>query len=118
MNKRILIIDDDQALCLLYQTELKAAGYDVTSVHHVDDGLKSMAEVDYALVLLDIEMPEISGLEALRELREVAPDAKVILNSAYSEYKVDFTTWLADEYLIKSSDLQPLIETIDRLLAV
>jgi two-component system, response regulator, stage 0 sporulation protein F len=53
-------------------------------------------------------MPEMSGIEVLRQIKEKYPDLPVLLSSAYSEYKQDFGTWASEEYLVKSSDLEDL----------
>ena len=116
MNKRILVIDDDQPLRLLYRSELSDDGYEVLTAETAHEGIEKVCANDIALVVLDIEMPDQSGLDALQRIRRAAPGARVILNSAYSTYKADFQSWLADDYLVKSSDLQPLKDTIKRLL--
>jgi DNA-binding response OmpR family regulator len=70
------------------------------------------------LVILDIKMEDKDGLEVLDELRGKHKGLPVILNSAYSTYKNDFTSWLADAYLVKSPDLSELKEKVRELLTV
>jgi DNA-binding NarL/FixJ family response regulator len=61
-------------------------------------------------------MPGMDGLEALGKLLAEDPKVPVVLNSAYSSYKDNFLSWSADAYVVKSSDLTELKETIRRLL--
>jgi len=117
-ENRILIVDDDPGLRLLYERELESAGFAVSTAGSAEEALKAVAEESIDLILLDIEMPETSGLEALHALRESAPEIRVVLNSAYSVYKSDFQTWLADDFNVKSSDLEPLKAKIRKLLEI
>ena len=116
MNRQILVIDDDKPLRLLYRSELTGDGYDVITAGTAEEGLRLLNENAVDLILLDIEMPDQSGLEALQSIRKASPRVRVILNSAYSTYKVDFKSWLADDYIVKSSDLDPLKGRIKQLL--
>ena len=68
------------------------------------------------LVILDIKMPKISGLEVLEQIKEQYPEVLVILNSAYGSYKNEAVVEKAEGYVIKSSDLTELIQTIEKLL--
>jgi two-component SAPR family response regulator len=68
------------------------------------------------LITLDIKMPGIGGMEALRRIREVERNLPIILCSAYGDYKQDLTTWASDAYVVKSADLTELKSTIRRFL--
>jgi DNA-binding NarL/FixJ family response regulator len=61
-------------------------------------------------------MPEMSGIEVLRQIKEKYPNLPVLLSSAYSEYKQDFGTWASEEYLVKSSDLEDLKSAVRKHL--
>jgi len=69
------------------------------------------------LVVLDIRMPGMDGLDAMSRILERHPKLKVVLNSAYSSYKDNFMSWAADAYVVKSSDLSELRSTVKALLA-
>jgi len=116
VNLRILIVDDDDALRVLYEKELARAGYDVVTVDSAQAAVETASEQSFALVILDIEMPDLSGIDMLSQLRQIEPDTPVILNTAYSTYKQDFQSWLADAYVMKSSDLEPLKRKIKELI--
>jgi len=116
MDKRILIVDDDPGIRLLYEKELSQAGFTVTTVATGQEALEKAGENRFHLAILDIEIPDISGLEVLNRMRQINPEMSVILNSAYTVYKSDFQSWLADAYVVKSSDLKPLYNEINKLL--
>jgi two-component SAPR family response regulator len=68
------------------------------------------------LVVLDIVMPVMDGMEALGRMIGKYKDIPIILYSSYPHYREDFMSWAADAYLIKSSDLTDLKKTIKNLL--
>lgn len=113
MAKQVLVIDDDAALRLLYAKQLGSAGYHVDAVGDGAAGLQAAESKPYDVIVLDIEMPDMDGLQVLHGLRKLTPHSRIILNSAYDLYKHDFQSWLADDYLVKSSDIQPLIDKLN-----
>lgn len=116
MKPSLLIVDDDQNIRLLYKHKLQSEGYQIDLASSGSETFDKIKSSSYDLIILDIEMPGISGLELISRLREETPDTRIIINSAYSTYKADFRTWLADAYLVKSSDLEPLKNEIIRQL--
>ncbi|MEE8578209.1 MAG: response regulator [candidate division Zixibacteria bacterium] len=116
MNPSILVIDDDENHRLLYSRALSQAGYDVETASCADDALSWFRDRSFSLAVVDIEMPGLDGLELLGRLRKLSPSTALVINSAYSTYKADFKSWVADGYVVKSSDLGPLKEKIRELL--
>jgi two-component system, response regulator, stage 0 sporulation protein F len=116
--KKILVADDEMSIRLLYSEELKEEGYEVYLASNGREALEVVEKVPLDLVILDIKMPEMSGIEVLRQIKEKNPNMPVLLSSAYSEYKQDFGTWASEEYLVKSSDLEDLKEAVRRHLKV
>mmetsp|Transcript_10137 Transcript_10137/g.5247 ORF Transcript_10137/g.5247 Transcript_10137/m.5247 type:complete len:80 (+) Transcript_10137:183-422(+) len=68
------------------------------------------------LVILDINMPGMSGIEVLRRMKEINPDLPVILSSAYQEYKQDFGSWASEEYIVKSANMDELKQAVRKHL--
>ena len=68
------------------------------------------------LITLDIKMPGMGGIEALKRIRELERNLPIILCSAYGEFKLDFTTWASDAYVVKSADLTELKAMIRKFL--
>lgn len=114
--KKILVADDEMAIRLLYSEELKEEGYEVFTASNGREALEIVEKEPLDLVILDIKMPEMDGIEALRQIKEKKPDLPVLLSTAYGEYKQDFATWASDDYLVKSSDLDDLKNAVKRYL--
>ncbi len=114
--KKILVADDEMSIRLLYSEELKEDGYEVYMASNGREALEVVDKIPLDLVILDIKMPEMDGIEALRQIKEKRPDLPVVLSTAYGEYRQDFATWASDDYLVKSSDLEDLKAVVRRHL--
>jgi two-component system response regulator (stage 0 sporulation protein F) len=116
--KRILIADDEEALQRLYKEEFEEEGYEVLLAGNGKEVISLLENPAHlpALIVMDIRMPEMDGISTLRVIKEKYPQIPVILCSAYSEFKQDFSTWASDEYVVKSSDLTELKEAAKRLI--
>jgi DNA-binding response OmpR family regulator len=116
--KSILIVDDEQDIRELYESELSGEGFKTHSVSSGEEALQYVAgNPDIDLVILDIKLAQMDGLKVLEELRAKKTNMPVILNSAYSTYKSNFNSWLADAYLVKSANLSELKNQVKELLA-
>mgnify|MGYP001051676794 CR=1 FL=1 len=113
----ILVVEDDANQRLYYQEELEDAGYTVLTAASGPEALKIVREQKVDLVLLDIAMPGMDGVETLARMLDVNRELPVVLNTAYSDYRDDFMAWAADGYVTKSSDPTQLHEAIRAALA-
>ena len=113
---RILVVDDDNSLRILYTKELRDEGYDVESASSGVEALAAIAARRPDVVVLDIKMEGMDGLSVLDEIMKRDKTIPVILNTAYSTFKSDFTTWSAEAYVVKSSDLTELKDTLKQIL--
>ena len=114
----ILLVEDNPHQRQLYETELKADGHDVliaTSGREAVSAIEAHPNID--LVVMDINMPNMDGIEAMGKILGKHNKLPVILNTAYGSYKDNFMSWSADAYVIKSSDLSELRTTIAKILA-
>lgn len=112
----LLIVDDEANQRRLYQEELTDEGYLVKLAENGKEALKSIAELPPDLVVLDIRMPVMDGLEALGKIIGKERNIPVIIHSAYSSYKDDFISWAADGFVVKSANLAELKRKIRELL--
>jgi CheY-like chemotaxis protein len=115
-RKTVLVVEDDVNQRLLYQEELKDEGYEVLIAGDGREGLQVARQQQPDLVILDINMPAMDGLDALNQLLETNPATPTIINTAYPGYQDSFSAWSADAYVVKSSDLTELKATVKRLL--
>jgi len=104
----ILIVDDEKNILKLYENEFGQEGYLVITASSGVEALQKLASHPVDLVILDIRMPELDGLETLKKIMESPSKPPIILNSAYTSYKDNFLTWAAAAYVVKSSDVSEL----------
>ena len=113
---KVLIVDDEPHLRLLYETELRRAGYETMTAGNAAQGLEYVQTMNPDLVTLDIRMAGMDGIEALQRIIERDNSIPVILNTAFSSYKDNYLTWSADRYVTKSSDVTELLEAVQEVL--
>ena len=116
MNKRVLIVEDEENLRLLYEEELRAEGYDILLAKNGKEAITQLEEGKPDLIILDIVMPVMDGMEALNRILRKDRKIPIILNSSYSAYREDFMSWAADAYVTKSTDLEELKKKVKELL--
>ena len=114
--KKLLVVEDEKNLRTLYEQEFSDEGYEVILAGNGLEALNKLSEQKIDLAILDIRMDVMDGIETLKKIMEIDKNIKVILNSAYSTFKSDFSTWSADAYLIKSSNLAELKSKVRELL--
>lgn len=115
-KKRILVVDDEEGIQLLYREEFEDEGYEIISAYNGDEALVIFREQTPDLVILDINMPGMNGIEVLRRMKETHPNLPVILSSAYQEYKQDIGSWASEEYIVKSANMDDLKDAVRKHL--
>jgi DNA-binding response OmpR family regulator len=113
---KILVVDDESSIRLLYKDELTEEGYGVTTAATAREAAEKLLAEDFDLIVLDIKLKNESGLDLLQKIVKERHNLPVILCTAFSCYKDDFSAWLADGYIVKSSDLQELKDEIKKVL--
>jgi len=113
----VLIVEDDEHQQLLFREELKEEGYEVVVAGSGQEALDMAKRVEPDIVVLDIAMPGMDGIETLGRMLSRNNQLPIILHTAYATYKDNFMTWSADAYVVKSSDLTELKAEIERVLA-
>jgi two-component system, response regulator, stage 0 sporulation protein F len=113
---KLLIVEDDESQRFLYQEELQEEGYEVVLANNGKEALKCLEGTLFDLIILDIRMPEMDGIEALGKIVSRYKKISVILHTAYPEYRNQSIASLADAFILKSSDLSLLKKTVKELL--
>jgi CheY-like chemotaxis protein len=116
MKKKILVVEDEEGLRLFYEEELETEGYEVITAANGKEAIQKLEEDKPDLVVLDIVMPVMDGMEALGRILGKDRKTPIILNTSYPGYRQDFMSWAADAYVTKSSDLGELKRKIKELL--
>jgi len=106
---KILLVEDDEMASELICDFLVECGFDVTPVFTVTDGISYMNHHDYDLMLLDINLPDFSGFEILKSMKNRI-SMPVIITSAYSDtqHKISAFKYGASDYMVKPLDLEEL----------
>jgi len=109
-------VDDDLALLALYQDELNEEGYEVALARSGKEALEKFSAENPDLIILDVLMPRMDGIDILQAILKKEPRARVVLNTIYPEYREKFRELGAVGCIIKSSDLSKFKETIRELI--
>lgn len=115
---RILIVDDDDSLRFLLTNILSKEGYQTTAVPDGESAIEHVKKEKFDLVLLDIMLPTISGIDVLKFIKEISLPTKVIMLTAFSQLKLAVQTkdLGADDFIGKPFMRADLLDTITRIL--
>jgi DNA-binding response OmpR family regulator len=112
----ILIVEDDSNQRLLLGEELAAEGYTILSAASGAEALAMLERTMADLIVLDIAMPGMDGLDLMGRLLGLNNRLPVVIHTAYSSYQDNFMSWAADAYVIKKSNLAELKATVRSIL--
>ncbi len=115
-SEKILVVDDEERMCHSLYELLTADGYDVITTQSGKEAIDLMRRRQFSLVLTDIKMPEIGGMDILRAARDVDPEIIVILMTGYAslETSLDAIKSGAFEYLLKPVEFTQLEISVER----
>ncbi len=113
MTTRVLVVDDDPTILRTLRINLRARGYDVEAVSTAEDALSAFDEAPADLVVLDLGLPDLDGIEVLRRLRAVSRIPVVVLSARQdSDDKVEALDEGADDYVTKPFGMDELMARI------
>lgn len=123
MAHRLLIVDDEQDILLALKTHLELLGYEVETCSDPEAALDWISREKFHIVLLDINMPKMSGIEALRQIKKHSNTIQVIMITAYSTLEKAIDCWEAgaSDYILKPfanlEDIGTIVKlTSDRII--
>lgn len=117
-KRRILLVDDEPDFVELIKKRLELNNYEVTTAVNGKEALDKLALEEFDAVLLDILMPEMDGLNALKAMRRHYKNLPVFMLTAYSDQEQfkAANRWGASGYIVKTADLQKEVENITGIL--
>jgi len=118
MNIRVLIIEDESLIRWSLRQKFQQRGYEVTEAENGEAALQALASGVYDLIMLDYKLPDMTGLDILRQMRETDSDVVVIMITAYSniEDAVEAIKLGAYDYVPKPFQMDQLLITVDKAL--
>ncbi|MEW6235108.1 MAG: response regulator [Candidatus Omnitrophota bacterium] len=115
--KKILIVDDEENLRELYRVELMDEGFEVITAKNGFEGVEKCENENPDLVIVDIRMPGMDGLETISRILNLNRKRPIIIHSAYPHYQDNFLSWNADAFVVKSSNMEELKCRVNDCLA-
>ena len=116
-NEKILVVDDDANICELLRLYLTKEGYQVTTANDGEDGLEKFNQIKPDMVLLDVMMPRMDGLEVCRRIRKAGNTPVMMLTAKGETFdKVLGLELGADDYMVKPFDTKEVIARIKAVL--
>lgn len=115
-NNKVVIADDNKEICELVSDILAHAGLKVDMVH---DGYQLLAYLETnnpGVIILDLMMPDKSGLSILSTIKEVSPYSRIIIYTGYHEYEHSVYARTADRFMLKGANIEELIQAVSELL--
>ena len=115
-KKTILIVDDDEYFVRLLSDELEDEGYQTKHASNGAEAILMLRHLKPSLIILDIVMPVMDGMEVLGPIVRRYEDVPIIVHSSFEDFRTDVKSWAADAYIVKSGEFTELKSVIRRLL--
>lgn len=115
---KILLIDDETEFTSALAERLRLRGYDATTTDDGESGIALIQKEDFNIIVLDLMMPGMSGLDTLQQTKKIKPDLPVILLTGHGSTKegVEGMRLGATDYLMKPLDINDLLAKINETL--
>ncbi len=117
MKQKLLIIEDNKDMRNLLRLEFFDEGYLVMTATNANEAFDFLSQCQFDLVMLDLKMPGINGIEALTKIKKRNRFLPVVIHSGYCQCDKSFLTWPAVDYIIKSGNFNPLKKMVKKHLA-
>ena len=116
---KVLLVDDEEDLSLVLAERLEIRGFDARGVTSAENALKVLETDDFNVIVVDVKMPGIGGIELMRKIKQVKPSTEVILFTGHGsrqEGEIGLKEGAFD-YLIKPVKIEDLISKIEKATA-
>src|ERR1044072_7749462 len=118
MTKKALVIDDDIATLELMKFQLNEERFDVMTTERGQKGISLVEENEFDIILTDLHLPDISGIEMVRRCKEISPDTEIIMVTGFGsmEKAIEATKAGAFYYVEKPVEFEELISLITKAI--
>jgi putative two-component system response regulator len=118
MEDRILIVDDEPTICSLIDRRLTREGYSCVTANNGKEALDLFLKKSFSLVLSDIRMPEMDGIELLKTIRALSPKMMMVMVTGYPEINmaVEALRLGAYDFILKPADLELVVHSVKKAL--
>ncbi len=115
MKIRVLLVDDEQEFVEQLSERLKLRDYDVTAVYSGEEAVEKIRQYLFDVVILDVSMPGMDGIETLKNIKSIRPLTEVIMLTGHAtvESAIEGMRLGAFDYLMKPTEIEKLTEKID-----
>ena len=115
LKPRVLIVDDEERFRMTLSKLLKVKGLDVKALGSAREALEELTDASYDVILLDVKMPEMDGVQALAEIKKRDPQLEVIMLTGHAsvDVAVEIMRLGGYEYLLKPCPIEDLMDKID-----
>ena len=112
---RVLIVDDEESMRYFLTRALKRKGFDVAAVASGEDAVEDLTATETDVILLDLKLPRMDGIEVLKRAKEIRPAAAVIMMSGYGtvDRALDAMRLGASDFVAKPLDIEDVLAKID-----
>lgn len=116
MKTRVLLVDDEEQFVDMLAQRLEVRDYDVTTSNSGEDAIEKLRGLNFDVVVLDVVMPGVDGIEALKEIKSLKPLTEVIMltGNATVETAIEGMRLGAFDYLMKPCETEELLAKIDK----
>jgi putative nucleotidyltransferase with HDIG domain len=118
MEERILIVDDEEIICNVLDRRLTREGYSCTTANNGKEALNHFYKNSFSLIISDMKMPEMTGIELLEKVKTIDPKMKMIMVTAYPEIDLAVNAMRlgAYDFIIKPADLDLIVMSVKKAL--
>lgn len=118
-KKKILIVDDDKDIVKIVTTMLEGRGWDVNAAYNGHEALDVVNQSRPDIILLDIMMPEMNGIEVLKRIKKIDAGTRIVMITAFGDVEsyLDSMELGAYEYINKPFETDELLEMIEKISA-
>ncbi|PIV20298.1 MAG: two-component system response regulator [Deltaproteobacteria bacterium CG03_land_8_20_14_0_80_45_14] len=118
VEDRILIVDDEEVICNILARRLTREGYSCVAAHNGKEALRHFYKDSFSLIISDIKMPEMDGIELLKKVKAVHPNMLVIMVTAYPEIDLALEAMRlgAYDFIIKPADMELVVLSVKKAL--